>query len=182
MARFRALLSIPSADDLSPRVLLAFACLEGESKVVGAMSAARKAKSLVQRWLAKAVDIVLPRGDVTDALTVNEVIIERDTIVVENVKVGRGARAANVACNYRVVEIYDKCYNKWFMSKQPYKVWKKESKIYKLKVRMLKKNALDEYGDVGLCGDASYGNDDICMIVEDSKVVSVVGKMQACAV
>ena len=46
---------------------------------------------------------------------------------------------------------------------------------------MLKNNALDEYGDVGLCGDASYSNDDICLIVEDSKVVSVVGKMQACA-
>ena len=146
------------------------------------MSVARKATYLVQCWLAKSVDIVLPRGDVTDALAVNEVLIERDTIVAVNVKVGRGARAANVACNYRVMEIYDKYYNKWFMSKQPYKVWKKESKIYKLKVRMLKKNALDEYGDVGLCGDASYGNDDICMIVEDSKVVSVVGKMQACAV
>ena len=98
-----------------------------------------------------------------------------------NVKVGRGARTANVACNYRVMEIYDKYYNKWFMSKQPYKVWKKESKIYKLKVRILKKNALDEFCNVGLCGDASYGNDDICMVVEDSKVVSVVGKMQACA-
>ena len=100
------------------------------------------------------------------------------------VKVGGGTRAANVACNYRVMEIYDKYCNKGFMSKQPYRVWKKESKIYKLKVGMLKKNALDEYeyGDVGLCGDASYGNNDICMTVEDSKVDNVVGKMQACAV
>ena len=94
---------------------------------------------------------------------------------------GRGARAANVACNYRVMEIYDKYYNKWFMSKQPYKVWKRESKIYKLKVRMLKKNALDEYDDVDLCGNASYGTNDICMIVQDSKVDIVVRKMQACA-
>ena len=35
---------------------------------------------------------------------------------------------------------------------------------------------LDEYCDVDLCGDATYENDNICRIIEDNKVVSVVGK------
>ena len=53
--------------------------------------------------------------------------------------------------------------------------------MYKSKVRMpkLKKNAFDEYCDVGLCGDTNYSNGNICMVFEDNKVVSVVGKMQA---
>ena len=44
------------------------ACLEGEIRIVGAVSAARKTKSLVQRWLAKAVDIVMPVTGEPDAL------------------------------------------------------------------------------------------------------------------
>ena len=40
MGHFRALLSISSADELSPKVVLAMACLEGESRIVGAVSTA----------------------------------------------------------------------------------------------------------------------------------------------
>jgi len=48
MPYFQALLSITSADELSPNILLVISCLEGESKIVGAMSSAHKAKLLVQ--------------------------------------------------------------------------------------------------------------------------------------
>ena len=40
-------------------------------------------------------------------------------------------------------------------------MWRHEAKPYKLEVRMLKKNALDEYTDEELCGGSVYGNDDI---------------------
>ena len=65
------------------------------------------------------------------------------------------------------------------MDKESSKKWKKETKKYKLKVRMLKRNALAEYCDLALCGDSSYGRGHICMIIEDSKIVSVVGQMKA---
>jgi len=55
--------------------------------------------------LAKALDIALLAED---ASSLNEVIIERDTIVIVKVKVGRGAAAANISCSYREMEIYDK--------------------------------------------------------------------------
>ena len=47
------------------------------------------------------------------------------------------------------------------MSKQPFKRWIHESKPYKLEVRMLKKNEIDEYTDEELCGGSMYGNDEI---------------------
>ena len=77
-----------------------------------------------------------------------------------------------------MLEIYDKHYNKWFMSKQGFKIWKMEEKAYKLKVRMLKRNALNEYSDVELCGEVDFGRKDVCRIVEDSKILNVVGKMR----
>ena len=86
-----------------------------------------------------------------------------------------GASAATVACHFRVFNIYEKYYNKWFMSKQPFKRWRHEAKPYKLEVRLLKKNALDEYTNEELCGGSVYGNDEICKVVEDEAILNVVG-------
>ena len=174
MTNFRNILSVSSAEELGAKVLLGIASIEGRDATVGTVSFARRAKSLVERWLAKSVDFV--SSDV-DALDSNDVIIERDTILLVNVKVGRGATAANVACLYRVMEVYEKYYNKWFMSKQPFKKWKKEPKPYKLRVRMLRKNVVNEYADVDLVGDMVYGSRDICRTVDDGMIVDVVGKL-----
>ena len=78
------------------------------------------------------------------------------------------------------MDIYDKHYNKWFMSKSnnPVKNGKKEEKPYKLKLRMLNKNAVNEYCDVGLCGSSTYDKKDICPIIQDSFILSVVGKLR----
>ena len=174
MTNFRKVLRVSSAEELGAKVLLGMASIEGRDATVGTVSFARRAKSLVERWLAKSVDFV--SSDV-DALDSNDVIIERDTILLVNVKVGRGATAANVACLYRVMEVYEKYYNKWFMSKQPFKKWKKEPKPYKLRVRMLRKNVVNEYADVDLVGDMVYGSRDICRTVDDGMIVDVVGKL-----
>ena len=52
---------------------------------------------------------------VGDVLQPDDIVIETNTIVLLNVKLGKGARAANIQCNFRVMEIYEKHYNKWFM-------------------------------------------------------------------
>ena len=65
------------------------------------------------------------------------------------------------------------------MSKEGFKIWKMEEKAYKLKVRIPKRNALNEYSDVELCGVVGFGRKDVCRIVEDSKILNVVGKMRA---
>ena len=42
---------------------------------------------------------------------------------------------------------------------------------------MLNKNAQNEFCDIELVGNMTYGDDDICQIVEDSKILDVVGKI-----
>eukprot|EP00957_Ditylum_brightwellii_P212289 15367162-Ditylum_brightwellii.AAC.3 len=100
--------------------------IEGKEKIVRAVSSARKAKSLVGRWLAKIANSdPLPKDD---SILYDSVIVERDVLVLVNVKVGSCASAANISCNFCVLDIYEKYDNKWFMSKPklPFKKWKKE--------------------------------------------------------
>ena len=126
---------------------------------------------MLGRWIGKAVDSSLGR----ESLANNDVVIERDTIVLLHPKFGTVASAATVACHFRVFNIYGKYYNKWFMLKQPFKRWRNEDNPYKLKVHMLKKNALDEYTDEELFGGSVYGNDDICKVVENEAILNIVG-------
>ena len=72
---------------------MAITCLESETNVAESTSFARKAKSLVQRWLEKPADSITTVGDV---LQPDDIVIERDTIVLLNVKLGRGSRVANI--------------------------------------------------------------------------------------
>ena len=85
--------------------------------------------------------------------------------------------AATVDYPYCVVNIFDKFYNKWFMSNQKFKKWKKEAKAYKLEVRMLTKNPLNEYADQILCGNTHFTENDICRLVGDTMILCVVGKL-----
>ena len=79
------------------------------------------------------------------------------------------------------MNLFDKYYNKWFMSKDPQKIWRNEDKPYKLEVRMLEKNALNEYTDVDMFGEHTFQRKEVCKIVMDSEVLSVVGKLQEAA-
>ena len=166
-------MQVTAADDLLAQVLATSLCLEGKDTSGGAVSFDRKAKSLLGRWLTKGHGSLPTYGDVPIE---NEIIIERDVIVLLNVKVGRGATAANVSLPYRVLNIYEKYYNKWFMSKLPYKKWKREKKPYKLMVRLLDKNVMGEYSDMDFYGGA-YGKDDNCRIVKDDMIIDVIGKL-----
>ena len=131
MTQFRSLVHVENADDLLAKVVVASSSIEGKS-VAGSFNFARKAKSLVQRWLAKLESAGF--GDA--ASTSSDTRIERDVILMVNAKIGRGASAVNVASYYRVVNVYEceKYYNKWFMSKVSFKLWKKEPKSYKVNI------------------------------------------------
>ena len=129
---------------------------------------------MVGCWIGKVDDSNLGRDDLAN----NEVVIEGDTIVLLYSKFGTGASADTVACHFRIVNIYENYYNKWFMSKQPFKKWGREAKPYKLEVCMLKQNVLDKYTDEDLCGGSVYGDDEICKVVEDEAILNVVGILQ----
>ena len=65
--------------------------------------------SLVQRWLAKPIDVMAEGG--TEFVD-GDVLIERYVVILVSVKIGTGATAAIVNRLYRVVDIYNKHYNK----------------------------------------------------------------------
>ena len=132
---------------------------------------------MVQRWFTEPTDAKVPEGNFEDGDT----LIERDVVVLVNVKIRRGVSDSIVTLPYRVVDIYDKYYNKCFMSKSknPVKNWRKYPKPYKLKPRMLEKDAVLVYCDVGLCDNSTFGKESICKIIEEKMIVSVVGKLDA---
>ena len=43
---------------------------------------------------------------------------------------------------------------------------------------MLEKNVTSEYRDVELVGNVTYGEGDICKIVDNSMILDVIGKLQ----
>ena len=183
MTHFRAMLEVSSCDDILEKVLTASSSLECEDDVIGDVHQVRQAKSLVQRWLSRPLHSAAEDGS-SPSEQAEETLIERDVIVLVKVKVGNGASASIVTRPYRVVDIYDKHYNKWFMSKpkNPVKKWKKEEKRFKLKVRMLEQDAVSSYADVALCDASTYKKESICRIIDDDMIMGVVGKLHASVV
>ena len=118
------MLQTDSVDGLPLAILTASQCLEGKTTTDGLVSKAWKTKSLVEQWLSKPFyDKADSKGTVIHPYNIN---IKRDVIVTSNVKVGSGLGACNVVCSFRVLNIYEKYYNKWFISKNAFKMWKKK--------------------------------------------------------
>ena len=80
---------------------------------------------------------------------------------------------------FRVLGIYDKYYNKWYLGKEPWKAWPrndkdKDERKYKLDICMLDKDALDECADVPLY-HADFKKKDVYKTIEDSQILSIEG-------
>ena len=137
----------------------------------GAVGSNRKAKPLVGRWLDK------PGSAASASSATSEgVVIKRETVIVADATIGRGARSVTVAKQYRVVDVHNKYYNKLFMSKVPGKKWKKGEK-FKLKVRIQEINAVQEREDVDL-HHTFYNKGVIDQIVTESEIKDDIGKLQ----
>ena len=172
MTKFENMMRSPM-EDLLGNVVSASACLEAKDRgsLKGSISSVRKAKSIVGRWLDKSGE-----GGETSASTLDSIPIERDTLVTANVDVGEGASRVTIKKEYRVVDIHEKYYNKWFMSKKARKVWGKDSK-YKLKVRMQEVDAVGKYSDVNLHHE-TYKKKDVCRIMTDGEITGVLGQLK----
>ena len=145
MTNFRKLV-LSSMDELLNNVIHASSSLEGKDRgsLKGAVSSTRKEKLLVGRCLDKPSGAESPSSP-----SPVDNRIERYTVISANVIVGWGASSVTVAEHYRVVDVHDKYYNKWFMSRLTSNKWKKDSK-FKLKDCMQDINAVQEYEDVNL--------------------------------
>jgi len=175
------LVNIDSVDDLLDKALEASAALElsdagkGES---GSASRDRKTKSLLGRLYGKYNPA--KAGADGEIAADGTIFVERNTVVSCMVKVGSGRGAQKVDKPYRVIGLYDKSYNKWYMTgeKKKWALAMKEvdKKRYKLAIRMLKDGVLQDYDDVALT-DGLYKRKDICKIIVGTEIVAVKGKL-----
>ena len=174
MTHFKSIMVADSTHDLLTKVANASAYLSGVNPVQGALGTERKAKSLFGRWTTKGGGGTKLQND----STMNDrILIERDTIVLVNTKSGNGSTSTTIKKPYRVLTIYEKFYNKWFIAKDQFKKWRDEENSYKLDVCMLDKDILDEYSDVELISHDLYDRSDMYKTIKDSMIVDVVRKL-----
>ena len=78
---------------------------------MGDVSFTRKSKPLLGHWLVKIIDIVLAAWQSEgDALSTDDITIDRDVIVLLNVNIWRGDSAATIAWFFHVVDIFHEKY------------------------------------------------------------------------
>ena len=176
MTHFQGIIN-SSIDDMLCNILAASACLERKDNIKGAINLIHKGKLLVQHQLTKPASAIEKKG----TCETGDILIERDIVLLVNTKIGTGASASDITLPYHVVHIYNKHCNKQFISKSKslVKIWKKETKPCKLKLRMLGKNAINEYYDINLNNSGTFSKDSICRIVREDIIVCVIRKLEA---
>ncbi len=104
--------------------------------------------------------------------------IECQSLVVVNATVGVGSTKCTKPFNYRVLGVYDRSYNKYYVTGNG-KVWRSnmndaEKRKFKLALRMVKKDAVGTYVDVPMddCTDG-IGRRDIVRLVDGTMVQEV---------
>ena len=135
----------------------------------------RKVKSLRGRWFGHTEKATTAEGNVT----AGEFLVERDVIVTCNTTLGSGKNAKDVPRDYRVLGVYDKYNNKWFMTGEK-KSWGRsmsdtDLKKYWLGIRMVEGDLFEQYNDVAL-DDEKFKRKDTCRVVDGSQVTCVKGK------
>lgn len=154
----------------------------------GSISHDRKAKSLISRWYSTSSETqpkpaTLYNSDSHEAAC-DEHYIKRGTLISLNVKIGRGATHAFVPFEYRVLGVYDKSYNKFFMTGDK-KKWGKlvpqdDLKKYKIALMMVKRDVVDGYYDVSLhCPIDGCKRKDVCRIINGTMVEAVLGDLKS---
>ena len=158
---------------------LSSAPVAGQSAPIAGQSpslAGRKHNSFLGRWFGK--DHKKGTEDDIVVATDSEVMIERDRLILSQIK---NIAKVNMQAKYRMIGVYDKSYNKWFMAKENKKHWmslsQQERKKYKVAIRMVEDvdtESLSENDcqDVSF-HDARFKQGDICKIVHGNEICDV---------
>jgi hypothetical protein len=178
MQAIASLVQCQDTKDIFELVLCASAALESVDRKAerGSISYERKSKSLSGRWIdGKPTSSKNEDGDLCD----DECWIERDRIVSCAIKMGHSRDSPMIPHRYRVIGVFDKLYNKWFMTGEK-KAWSplmkdEDKKRYKVRIRMIDDGALWQYDDIPLDGN-SYQSKQIYRIVPGNEIVAVHGK------
>ena len=137
------LLNSKSFGDMNRIILNGANSLEFGRRDKGATTKDSKFMSLNQRWFSKAEkkDLKEDKNDGIDEEKKDN-FVERNRLVQMTCIQGRGRNRRETIEMYRVLAIFDKYYNKWFVSKDDKKIWHVNypKGKYKILARKLIKN------------------------------------------
>ena len=136
-------------------------------------------KSLLSRWFG---DKKKKKKEDDEGKDCHD-FIERDTLIKLSVKKG----GQTIVQNYRVIGIFSKHYNTWFVEFEQKQVvfnpqsmiWKKNSKKHKLLARMMKLTEQADYEEVELRKDGEWSPKAVFRVVSLADVLSVETKLES---
>jgi len=141
------------------------------------LSQSRKTKTLFQRWasqkiLPEQVDAPSNQGS-GDLKTIG-----RDSIITCKLKLGNRKDNPEIPKDYRVLAVYEKFYNKWWMSRDK-KLWSLTmdpniKNKYRLAVRMVEDGAIEAFDDVSL-NNETYPKKIVLRMISGNDVMDVKG-------
>jgi hypothetical protein len=142
-------------------------------KRTGSMNWERKYKSLKERWLSHA------KKPAESQVSMSEIYIERNMHVRVDIGEGRGALAQQVVQDYRVLGIFTKTYNKWFLCDIGKQKWQKgmPKGKYRVLLRMIKfDHSMGIYQHVRT-GGMLWEKKSIYVLCDASSIAEVVGML-----
>ena len=171
-----ALLECNRMSDLSELAIEAMSALDNIER--GSLKDDKKVKSFLGRWYEK----VKINKDERKDNGVNEILIERDRIITCEFDViflneeTKENEKREMKLKYRVLSVYTKQYNKWFMTseKQPWNQFMKEDELkkYRCAVRMVVEGAFEGYEDVAL-NSVEWPQKHICKLISGLEIANV---------
>ena len=151
--------------------------LELGKRDTGATTSEQKVKSLKVRWFKSDIG-KKDEKESTDKKG-ESIVIQRYSLVKLKVEQGRGKAKLEEIEYFRVICIFNKYYNKWFMIEDEQKEWFENFPKNKLRlmVCMLKSDSIidsDIFEEVQM-NNSVWDNSKIAMVVDASQVISVHG-------
>ncbi len=181
LSSFTKLSNCTRIEDLFDDILQVSASIESmdDKSERGSLSQRRKTKTLFGRWTSRTVQ-ALTLETTPIEVGEGEDIIGRNTIVTCKFKNGRKRDSPTITItkDYRVLTVYDKFYNKWYMSTEK-KKWSPimdgqlKSK-YRFAVRMVEDGTLEAFEDVRLTDD-TYDLHHVIKMVTGKDIIGVKG-------
>jgi hypothetical protein len=176
-----ALLECNRMNELSELAMSALSALDNIER--GSLKEDKKVKSFLGRWYEKAK--VEKNHDLKDD-SKEDIMIERDRIIACNVELmmlneeTKEKEKREMKIKYRVLSVYTKRYNKWFMTseKQPWNQFMKQEdlKKYRCSVRMIVDGAFEGYEDVALNSE-EWPRKHICKHISGVEISNVLNEM-----
>jgi hypothetical protein len=174
---FKAMLQCEKIDNIGSHALKIMELLQLGKIEKGAMSMEGKYKSLNARWFGCKHSKKSTPGDGKEAAA-GRCLISRDTLVKFRVKRGK---KESVEC-FRVLGIFSKHYNKWFIHWDSDQVeYQPNSKKFKILARMVKLDGMNCYKEVDLVTGGQWDTKSVFTLRSMADIVGVDGVLDSSA-